>query len=116
MYDLIAAEMTGVQFDNANGKPIGMTLDMYNQSQGITVGGKPYNQAITVDNTEAAKAQFEQQAAEMQKEAAKINQQISENQQVLDDAEEKRTSASRVPVYLVVGVLALGVGMIIFKK
>ena len=101
MYDLIAAEMTGVQFDNANG---------------ITVGGKPYNQAITVDNTESAKAQFEQQAAEMQKEAAKINEQISENQQILDDAEEKRTNASRVPVYLVVGVLALGVGMIIFKK
>lgn len=101
MYDLIAAEMTGVQFDNANG---------------ITVGGKPYNEAITVDNTAAAKAQFEQQAAEMQKEAAKINEQISENQQILDDAEEKRTNASRVPVYLVVGVLALGVGMIIFKK
>ena len=112
MYDLIAAEMTGVQFDNANGKPMGMTLDMYNQSQGITVGGKPYNQAITVDNTEAAKAQFEQQAAEMQKEAAKINEQISENQQILDDAEAK----TKVPKLLVIGVIALGVGMILFKK
>jgi hypothetical protein len=97
MYDLIAAEMTGVQFDNANG---------------ITVGGKPYNQAITVDNTEAAKAQFEQQAAEMQKEAAKINEQISENQKILDDAETK----TKIPKLLVIGVIALGVGMILFKK
>ena len=112
MYDLIAAEMAGVEFENANGKPMGMTLDMYNQSQGITVGGKPYNQAITVDNTEAAKAQFEQQAAEMQKEAAKINEQISENQQILDDAETK----TKVPKLLVIGAIALGLGMILFKK
>ena len=107
MYDLIAAEMTGVQFDNANG---------------ITVGGKPYNQAITVDKTlpiiggSDLDREMIRLNAEMQKEAAKINEQISENQQILDDAEEKRTNASRVPVYLVVGVLALGVGMIIFKK
>ena len=97
MYDLIAAEMTGVQFDNANG---------------ITVGGKPYNQAITVDNTEAAKAQFEEQAAKMQQEAAEINKQISENQAKIDDYEAK----TKVPKLLVIGVIALGVGMILFKK